>query len=303
MDKLTWFKFSPTDWFMGKIQRCPEVTQARFIRLCCLYWNKECELSIDDAIIEIDKEHFDVLVSKKIISVNQTNMNIAFLDEQFLEIKDESKNKSKSGIIGNLKRWYPSIYADFLSKKISLEEAVNLSKVVARQSHTDSTPIADQSQSVAEKIRQEETREEKIRQEETREEKIRQEETREDNKPKKQVFSESVYSCYYSVVEMFDEVNRPKKENQINDWLDTIDKLNRLDGLGFNDIIHLVELTRNDSFWSKNFLTLKKLRMKNKDGVMYWNVFYNQFKQVSNKIYKSLNYDAIEETRRLHPDA
>lgn len=160
MEKLQWFKFSPTDWFMGKIQRCPEITQARFIRLCCLYWNKDCELSIEDAIIEIDKEHFDVLVSKKIISVNQTNMNIAFLDEQFLEIKDESKNKSKSGIIGNLKRWYPSIYADFLAKKISLEEAINLSKVIARQSHTDSTPIAEQSQSIAEKIREDEIREE-----------------------------------------------------------------------------------------------------------------------------------------------
>ena len=65
MDKLQWFKFTPSDWMMGKIQRCPEITQARFMRLCCLYWNKECLLSIEDAEIEIDKEHLDILIAKK----------------------------------------------------------------------------------------------------------------------------------------------------------------------------------------------------------------------------------------------
>jgi len=69
MDKLQWFKFAPSDWMMGKIQRCPEVTQARFLRLSCLYWNKECNLSYEDAEIEIDQEHLDVLIKKKIIKV------------------------------------------------------------------------------------------------------------------------------------------------------------------------------------------------------------------------------------------
>jgi hypothetical protein len=27
MDKLQWFKFTPSDYMMGKIQRCPEITQ------------------------------------------------------------------------------------------------------------------------------------------------------------------------------------------------------------------------------------------------------------------------------------
>lgn len=146
MDKLQWFKFTPSDWFMGKIQRCSEITQARFLRLCCLYWNKECNLSIEDATIEIDKEHLDILISKKIISVNNTHLNISFLDEQFLEIQDNATNKSTSGIIGNLKRWHPSIYNDFVAKKISLEKAIILSKTITDLSHTDSTPIADQSQ-------------------------------------------------------------------------------------------------------------------------------------------------------------
>ena len=79
MDKLQWFKFTPTDWIMGKIQRCPEITQARFMRLICLYWNKECVLSYEDAEIEIDKEHLDILISKKIIKIEDNFLLIEFL--------------------------------------------------------------------------------------------------------------------------------------------------------------------------------------------------------------------------------
>jgi hypothetical protein len=96
MDKLQWFKFTPSDWMMGKIQRCPEITQARFLRLCCLYWNKESNLLIEDAIIEIDKEHFDILVSKKIIINDGAHVIINFLDEQLMQITETSKSKSKA---------------------------------------------------------------------------------------------------------------------------------------------------------------------------------------------------------------
>lgn len=182
MDKLQWFKFTPSDWMMGKIQRCPEITQARFLRLCCLYWNKDCEISIEDAEIEIDKEHFDILVSKKIISVSSTNINISFLDEQNLEIKEVSKDKSTSGIVGNLKRWHLPIYQRFIAKEISLEKAIELSKIIAPPSHPDSTPIAQGSQNIADKI--------KTRQDEDEDkEQIRKEKTKEDIVDRKLKFS------------------------------------------------------------------------------------------------------------------
>ena len=160
MDKLQWFKFSPVDWIMGKIQRCPETTQARFVRLICLYWNKECVLSFDDAEIEIDKEHLDILISKKIISNTNGFINISFLDEQFAEIESDKNLKSQSGIVGNLKRWHNDIYKKYEAKKISLKEAIEQSKSIATQSHTDSTPIATQSQNIADKIREDKKRKE-----------------------------------------------------------------------------------------------------------------------------------------------
>ena len=101
MDKLQWFKFTPTDWIMGKIQRCPEITQARFMRLICLYWNKECLLTYDDAEIEIDKEHLDLLISKKIIKLVDNFISIEFLNEQ-LENISETSQKRRDAV---LQRW------------------------------------------------------------------------------------------------------------------------------------------------------------------------------------------------------
>lgn len=101
MDKLQWFKFSYADWRMGKIQRCSEITQARFINLCCLYWSKEGALTLEDAEIEIDKEHLDILLSKKIIEKNKKNIVIKFLDEQLIDITETSKGRSKAANV----RW------------------------------------------------------------------------------------------------------------------------------------------------------------------------------------------------------
>jgi len=141
MDKLQWFKFAPSDWSMGKIRRCPEVTQARFIMLCCLYWNKECELSIEDARIEVDDEHYDVLLKKKVIKEVGVNIFIAFLDEQMLGITELSKSKSKAAKA----RW----------DKYNSKQVHSTSNADAMHVHTDAV------QNYAEKRREEERREEK----------------------------------------------------------------------------------------------------------------------------------------------
>ena len=163
MDKLQWFKFSYADWRMGKIQRCPEITQARFLNLCCLYWSKESNLSIEDAEIEIDKEHLDILISKKIVEVVNECITIKFLDEQLLGISETYEEKKQSGKLGNLKRWHKELYDRVVKKELSISDAY----AIVKQSHTDSTPIAPQSQSIAEKRREEEIREEKKRKEDS----------------------------------------------------------------------------------------------------------------------------------------
>ena len=90
-------------------------------------------------------------------------------------------------------------------------------------------------------------------------------------------YSQEVKTCYLDCVDHFPEDLRPN-EKEIVSWLDTIEKLNRIDSIEFDDISLLVQAVRKDSFWSKNFLSLTKLRKKNKDKVVYWKVFREKFK-------------------------
>jgi hypothetical protein len=153
MDKLQWFKFSYADWRMGKIQKCSEITQARFLNLCCLYWSKEANLSYQDAEIEIDKQHLDALLSKKIIERDEEHIFIKFLDEQLEAITETSKGKSKAAKI----RW------DKYKKDKSSEVQTDAD---AMHVHTDAM------QNDAEKRRGEERRAEKRREEKKKEEAV-----------------------------------------------------------------------------------------------------------------------------------
>lgn len=101
MDKLQWFKFSPANWFMGKINRCDDQTQIAFIRLCCIYWNKECVLSYENAQDEVDSAQLKTLVNKRIIKVEENLISIHFLDEQYTEILATSDKRRNAA----LSRW------------------------------------------------------------------------------------------------------------------------------------------------------------------------------------------------------
>lgn len=92
----------------------------------------------------------------------------------------------------------------------------------------------------------------------------------------KNEFSQEVIQTFNSVVGYFETI--PDTEIKKNKWLDCIDKLNRIDGLSFNEIIQIVKYGREDEFWNSNFLSLLKLRNKNKEDIYYWNVFKSKMK-------------------------
>ena len=56
-------------------------------------------------------------------------------------------------------------------------------------------------------------------------------------------------------------------------WARTFDDLVRLDARGDTEVAKVCEWARRDEFWADNFLSPTKLRKKNKDGVMYFDVF------------------------------
>jgi len=62
-------------------------------------------------------------------------------------------------------------------------------------------------------------------------------------------------------------------ETEKYNWIDTIDKLSRIDKYTNDEIKQAVDNARNSEFWARNFLSLTKLRKKNDDGIKYINIF------------------------------
>lgn len=116
---------------------------------------------------------------------------------------------------------------------------------------------------------------------------------------KEEDFSFEVRNCYLQCYSLFDEDLRPQNNKDTIAWHDTIEKLNRLDKLKFNDIVLITQAARNDVFWKKNFLSLVKLRRKDKDKIPYWKVFKEKFKfeksksestfEAMNEVLKNIN--------------
>lgn len=94
----------------------------------------------------------------------------------------------------------------------------------------------------------------------------------------KQVYHGHVYQCYDYIIRYFESHLHPKTEKAKDNWLSTIDKLKRIDKIQYKQIVEIVKKTRADNFWSKNFLSITKLRKKNKDDIMYIIVFNEQIK-------------------------
>ena len=99
MDQLQWFKFSPANWTMGRISKMPYEVQGAYLRLCCIYWNKECNLSIEDAKLELSfvENAFDNLTHYGIVKLHEEHIQIEFLDEQYDTIMQRKAKLSKAG--------------------------------------------------------------------------------------------------------------------------------------------------------------------------------------------------------------
>ena len=98
-----------------------------------------------------------------------------------------------------------------------------------------------------------------------------------------------VEDCLNNCLEFFPKHLHPKNKNT---WLDTIEKLNRIDKVPFLEIERIVKATREDDFWGKNFLSLTKLRKK-KDEVYYIVIFGEKFKQ-KDKLINRQTQEVIE---------
>ena len=81
---------------MGRISRQPAEVQVAFLRLCCVYWNAECEMTLDHAHLEGDG-HLERLLTTKLIESNGQSIFIKFLDIQWEEANLHRTKMSEAG--------------------------------------------------------------------------------------------------------------------------------------------------------------------------------------------------------------
>ena len=62
-------------------------------------------------------------------------------------------------------------------------------------------------------------------------------------------------------------------DNDLKKWAECYDKLIRIDKRDNSEIAKICKWARSDEFWQQNFRTPLKLRTRDKEGVLYYDVF------------------------------
>lgn len=81
---------------MGRISRQPAEVQVAFIRLCCVYWNAECEMTTDHAELEADG-YLQRLLQTRLVETNGPSVFIKFLDIQWEDANLHRTKMSEAG--------------------------------------------------------------------------------------------------------------------------------------------------------------------------------------------------------------
>lgn len=290
--ELPYFKFEPSEWLEGEVQIISDKAIVCFINLCSGYWLKLGSISYAFALHKYcrkDTSVLDELISNNIIEVVDDEIRISFLDSQFKEFKGISEKRSKAAN----KRWSKTtdnqqINANAL-QSISKSNAIREEKI--KEDNNLNIIPSNQKDFQVKEINQIDVIFEEVKKEKSSAKKEKSMFITSDIN-----FSKEVIDCYHNCIEYFNEDLKPKSVKEQDSWMDTIDKLNRLEHLQFSDIELLVKSARQDIFWSKNFLSITKLRRKDKDKVPYWKVFKEKFKYEKTKT--ETTYNAYEEARK-----
>ncbi len=110
------------------------------------------------------------------------------------------------------------------------------------------------------------------------------------------LYDKIVHDCFLECLNYFTENLHPNEKKK-DLWLDTIEKLIRIDKIPPEKIIEIVKKTRAVDFWRANFLSLPKLRKTNPDGLKYIQVFNEKIKsngKASKKERLQQTFDKID---------
>jgi len=101
------------------------------------------------------------------------------------------------------------------------------------------------------------------------------------NKSNNKPMDKTVLKVYPHFLDLFPDRYKPKTEAQKKKWLSCLDKLNKVDGYDFQQLYLIVKFIRDHEFWSEHFLTLLKLRNKDKNGIRYIDKYNETYKNAN----------------------
>lgn len=96
---------------------------------------------------------------------------------------------------------------------------------------------------------------------------------------KKSAFKQEVFDTFNKCKVHFESKYLPDSPTKVLKWVKEIDKLNRIDGNSFEDIVNVVRWGRNHSFWGNQFFTIMKLRKANDEGIKFFDRFMKQMSE------------------------
>jgi len=245
--ELPYFKFNVSEWLLGRISDENYRVQGIFLTACCFYWHQQCTLNRKKLNKKLGKTNAQLMIVFNFIVVENNEIIIDFLDEQYAELtalREKRSNAGKKGGQAKLKQ--------------------TLSKAQAPIKHIDKDKEEDKD---VDKIIN--------------------------------VYTEAVHNCFNQCLILFPEKCRPDTEALKDKWLDTIDKLNRIDGHDLKIVYSVVKKTREDDFWKDNFLSMLKLRKKDKNQTMYFIIFSQKCKSKSTVTTKEVGQtNAFEDLKK-----
>ena len=93
--------------------------------------------------------------------------------------------------------------------------------------------------------------------------------------------STKAYKALQHFIDLFPEKYQPKTQAAKYKWYQTLDKIERIDNYNLSDVYKICLHLRSDAFWATNFLSLLKLRNKDKNDIRYIDRFMDKYNRIT----------------------
>ncbi len=99
---------------------------------------------------------------------------------------------------------------------------------------------------------------------------------------------QSVKTALQHFVVLFPKKYQPTTDAQKLKWANCLERIERIDGYDLRKVYEMVKKMRDDQFWSGNFLSILKLRNKDKNGILWVDRFMDMQKSGKPQAYKMI---------------